>query len=534
MKTTTTTPTTDNLIKENEALKLEIAQLSALKIENERLKARLHWFEEQLRLSKKKQFGSTSESTGIYEQLFFFNEAETDETPLVPEPTVEKMTAPRKKKVGQRDAQLADLPEETVEYRLPANEQVCPCCHGELHEMSTEARRELTIVPARAVVVNHIRFVYACRHCQANDITTPIVTAPAPKPPIPNGVASASSIAYIMQQKYELGLPLYRQEKQLSQLGIDLSRQTMANWMTYSAKQLFAPLYMYLHAELKKTDIIQADETTVQVLHEDGKPATSNSYMWVYRTNRTATNPIVLYEYQPSREGKHPQQFLAGFTGYLQTDGYAGYHAVEGITPVGCWAHARRKFTETLDALPPKQKAKSQAGKGLQYCNAVFELERKVARLPVEERQAYWQKECATLLTTFRAWLDKMASEALPKSHFGKAITYCLNQWDALQNVAFDHRLEVSNNAAERAIKPFVIGRKNWLFSNTPKGAQASSILYSIIETAKENGLIPYAYVKFLLEQIPNLPERTPEAMANLAPWSPAIPQDCFVKKKHK
>jgi len=256
---------------------------------------------EQFKLAKHRQFEASSERTVPgQEQLSFFNEAEKEAEPEPLEPDVETITYKRRKQKGHREAVLKDLPVETIEYRLPPEEQVCPNCGGQLHEMSNEVRQELKVIPAQVRLVKHVRYVYSCRRCEREGTSTPVVTAPAPSPVIPGSLASPSAVAHIMNSKYVDGLPLYRQEQELSRLGVELSRQTMANWVVYAAEKWLEPFYDRLHQEILKRDILHADETTVQVLHEDGRLAETQSYMWLYRTGRDGP-PIVLFDYTPEK-----------------------------------------------------------------------------------------------------------------------------------------------------------------------------------------------------------------------------------------
>lgn len=250
--------------------------------------------EEQFRLSQHKKFGASSEKTNPDQlELPLFNEAEITADAKVEEPTLETITYKRKKSVGQRDAKLENLPTETIHYRLAEEEQVCLCCGGTVHEMSTEIRREIKIIPAQVKVVEHVQHIYSCRQCEREGIETPIVTAKMPTPIYPKSLASASAMAYIMNQKYVEGMPLYRQEKQLERFGVYLSRQTLANWMIYGATNWLSILYKRMHELLLENDILHADETTLQVLAEPGRKANSKSYMWMYRTGRDVP-PIIL------------------------------------------------------------------------------------------------------------------------------------------------------------------------------------------------------------------------------------------------
>lgn len=504
-----------------------------LQAQIEELTAKVKWYEEQFRLYQQKRFGSSSEKTNSNQiELELFNEVEKTADPELPEPTIETITYRRKKKRGHRETILENLPTETIEYRLSEEDQVCSCCGGSLHEMSTEIRRELKVIPAEVKVVEHKRYVYSCRHCEREELTTPIVTAPMPAPVHPKSLASPSIMAYIMNQKYVEGLPLYRQEKQFERFGVTLSRQTIANWMLHGADQWLSILYERMHQLLLELDILHADETTLQVLREPGRPATSSSYLWLYRTGQEGP-PIVLYDYRETRAGENAKDFLTGFKGYLQVDGYSGYHKVEDVTLVGCWAHARRKFDEALKALPASQKSKSvTATEGLDFCNQLFAIERKIKNLSIDDRYKIRLERSRPVLDAFLTWLKTQEPRVLPKSKLGQAITYCLNQWDKLEAFLLDGRLEIDNNRSERSIKPFVIGRKNWLFSNTPRGARASAIIYSIVETAKENGLNPYYYLHYLFERLPNMDTANEDDLDKLLPWSKTLPIVCRVINK--
>lgn len=496
----------------------------------EELEAKVEWFEEQHRLALHRQFGPSSEQTPLGQEALLFNEAEACAQPQAAEPTVETITYTRRKTKGHREAQLADLKVEEIPYRLSEEEQICPQCEGALHEMGTEVRQELKIVPAEISLVKHVRYKYACRHCQQEETTTPIVVAKMPNPAFPNSIASPSAVAHIMMQKFALGQPLYRQEAHLSREGIDLSRQTMANWMIKGADWLEI-VFDRMRIDLLGRDILHADETTLQVLKEPGRAAQTDSWAWLYRTGREGP-PIVLFEYQQGRGGEYPKRFLGDFDGYLHCDGHGGYDSLPPgkITLVGCWSHARRKFADALKAMPPPKSKQASSNSppvsqvGLDYCNKIFAIERDLRDATPQERFEGRLAHTKPVLDKFKIWLDNQANATLPKSALGKAITYCRNQWAKLTAFLADGRLEADNNRAERSIKPFVIGRKNWLFANTPKGAKASAIIYSIVETAKENGLRPAAYLTFLFEQLPNIDCKDLKALEALMPWEENLP----------
>ena len=496
------------------------------------LTAQVKWYQEQFRLLQQKRYGASSEkTTPVEQQTLVFNETEQLADPQASEPDVEQITYERTKQRKSRGEDFSDLPVETIEYELPEDERHCPSCEGTLHSMKQEVRRELKIVPAQVSVVEHIRHIYTCRSCQdtQGDGPVPIVGAPAPKPVLPKTMVSPSLLAHLMSQKYVNGLPLYRQEQYFKRQGIPISRQNMANWMLAGAEQWLRPLYGRMHELLVDRTVLHGDETVLQVLREDGRSATTTSYMWLYRTGRDDT-PIVLYDYQTTRASKHPVRFLKSFKGYLQVDGYAGYHALEPeVTLVGCWAHARRKFDEALKALPAeKQDADVPAKTGLEYCNRLFAIERTIREqsLDTQQRHQYRQEHSRPVLEAFSAWIKQQQQSALPKSAYGQALTYCRNQWPKLQAYLEDGRLEIDNNRAERAIKPFVIGRKNWMFCNTGRGAEASAMIYSVIETAKENGLNPEAYLTWLFEQLPNADLNGPDVLDSFMPWSEMLPDN--------
>lgn len=285
-----------------------------------------------------------------------------------------------------------------------------------------------------------------------------------------------------------------------------------------------------MRKELLKQEVLHADETTLQVLNEEGRKANSNSCMWLYRSGREAA-PIVLYEYQTTRSSSHPKRFLKGFNGYLHTDGYKGYHSLPpDIIIVGCFAHLRRKFDECLKSLSKEEQAGSKAWEGLEFCNRLFEVERNLTDCTKEDRYKKRLELSKPILDAFLSWLKNLSASdnVAPKYALGTAVNYALEQWPYLQNYLLDGRLEISNNRAERSIRPFVIGRGNWLFCNTPKGAKASAVIYSIIETAKENNLKPINYLTYLFEKLSNMDfKNNPEILINLLPWSNNLLENC-------
>jgi len=497
-------------------------RLAVLDVENQHLKAQVNWFKEQFKLAQHRQFGSSSEKmTALLQNELVFNEAEAtlDSTHVEAEP--ETVTYTRKaKSTGHRQEMLEDLPTETIEYKLSEDEQVCVQCGGHLHEMSTQTREEIEIIPARVKVIKHVQSIYSCRNCEKNEISVPIVTAPAPKALIAKSLASPSAIAYIMSQKFVESLPLYRQEKHFERLGIELPRTMLSNWMIKGG-ELLEPIYDRMREALLERDVLHADETPLQVLHEPGRSAQSKSYMWLYRSGRYGP-PIICYEYQSTRDGDHPKRFLCDFAGYLHTDGFPGYNKVTDVTLVGCWAHARRHFVDAL-ILVPKESRKDPnhlCNIAISKIRRLFAIERDLCDGSPEDHLAARNERSRPIVEDFKIWLDKESKLALPKSKVGEAITYCRNQWPKLIRFLDEGRLEIDNNRAERSVKSFVIGRKNWLFANTVCGAKVSAIIYSIVETAKENDLNPFDYLKYTLGRIKNI---DPSAIDSLLPWSEQV-----------
>jgi len=510
---------------------ISTTEYEALKSENAELLQKVNWLMEQFRLAQHKRFGASSEKSE-YNQLNIFNEAEAtaDKTAAEPE-LIEIEKHYRKRKRAAVDRLPEDLPVEVIEYKLPESERICPKCECALHVMNYERRRELVFIPASAKIREHVREVCACRNCNKNSDSVPIIKAEMPEPVIFKSFASPEAVAHIMYQKFVMHSPLYRQEQDWNRFGIMLSRQTMSNWLIKATEDWLEPIYNRLHKLLLARNVLHADESTLQVLHEPGKTAQSKSYMWLYRTSGYTENPIVLYDYQPGRHAKYPEAFLANFTGYLHTDGYDGYHKLpEDITVCGCWAHVRRYFDEALKTIPEKERVGSTALIGKQYCDKLFALERDFAALSVENRFSERKKQSKPLVDAFFAWVESV--QILPKSLVGKAIGYAQSQRKYLERFLLDGRIEISNNRAERSIKPFVISRKNFLFANTPRGAKASAVMYSIIETAKENGLNPYEYLVHIFKTAPNLTAEELTSAESLLPWSAALPVSVQSPKK--
>lgn len=479
--------------------------------------------------SQKAMFGRSSEKSKYVlgedsNQINIFNEAELDTNSSAEEPSVETIVKAYARKPKRTKEELAEsLPVVEVICDLPELKQTCNICNGELRYLGKEhVRDEIEMIPAQIRVLRYVRYNYVCKECEKETGDANIIKSPVPAPVMKRSLASPSSVAHVMYQKYVNAMPLNRQEKDWANQGVALSRATLANWIIRPSHDWLEPLYRVMKQHLIAEPVIHADETVVQVLKEEGKNPSSESRMWVYASGRSKS-PVVLFEYQPTRSGQHAKRFLEGFNGILQTDGYAGYSAVPDVIHCGCWAHLRRKFEEAL----PKSSnlEESKAAIGLKYCNQLFDLEKAWTEIEYKERYEKRQEQVKPVLDAFWSWISSL--DVLQGSNLGKAVTYALNQKAELNAFLTDGRSEISNNRAENAIRPFVTGRKNWLFSDTKCGAVASATVYSIIETAKLNSLNPYMYLVHLFTQLPNLKELTSEALEQFLPWSKMLPSWC-------
>jgi transposase len=508
----TTAHSFNELKQAHDALKFDHEQLQSLYRE---ALTKLAKFEEERRLDRARRFGASSEAGDHQYRLFDEAEANTDVESTDTAEGVEAgdsiEVAAHSKRRPKRRPLPEDLPRVVVTHDLPETEKVCGCgCEmGVIGEKITE---QLDVIPAQVYVLEHHRPTYSCPTCDES-----IQTAPMPAQPIPKSMASPGLLAHVAVAKYADGLPLYRQSKQFERLGIDLPRNTLATYMV-KVGELIAPLIDELQRHMLAYDLIGMDETPVQVLKEPGKPAQSMSYMWVMKGG-PPQQPALLYHYAPSRAQSVPEQLLSDYEGYLQTDGYAGYNAVlgsEAITGLGCWAHVRRKFTDAKKALPKTQQNKgNRVQQALSFIGKLYQLERAIQALEPGEKQRRRQADATVILERFEAWLTRQSVP--PKTLLGKAIGYALREWPRLVVYTTDGRLNIDNNLVENAIRPFAIGRKAWLFSDSQAGARASANLYSLIETAKANGINDYAYLKYVFTQLPIA--TTDEAIQNLLPW---------------
>lgn len=498
-------------------------RISDLEQENKRLHDTVEYLTRKL-------FGRSTEKTSSLAlgQMSLFDEAEILADPKASEPDLRQVKGYYKKKFkGQRMELLKNIPRIKRLCTLPEDDRFCESCNTTLVPVGEEfIRTEIEYIPAKITVIDLYRETFECRTCRKNGEPY-MEKAPMPYPVIQHSMASPSTVAWVMHQKFVNALPLYRQEKEWKTLGVNLSRATMANWIMAASRDWLMPLVNLMHQKLLKEKYLHADETTVQVMNEEGRKNTTDSYMWVYSTGQHCEHPVRIFEYQPGRSGKYPQEFLKGFKGYLHTDAYAGYNKVPEITRCMCWTHLRRNF---VDVLPKDIKSPEATlpGQGITYCNKLFEIEKTLEKLSGDQRKSERLKQEKPVLDAFWAWVDSAKDKVLPKSKLGEALTYAKNHRKELMNYLEDGNCSISNNLAENSIRPFTIGRKNWLFSGSPRGASASAAVYTIIETAKANGLNPYKYLCFIFKDLPGVQfGQHPEFLEDYLPWSPDAQETC-------
>ena len=483
---------------------------------------------EQIDYLTKKLFGSSSEKRKdtIDGQLSLFDEAEQCATEEVINPKQEEIVKSHTRRAKTKlEDKLKGIPIETVPIELCEEESICPYCNTPLKVIGKEVvRRELQYIPARVKVLEYVSYTYICPQCNEDDEPY-IVKSKAPKGLMKHSLASPSSVAWAMYQKYANGMPLYRQEKDWEQYGIELSRTTLANWIIYCADKYYKPMYDYFHKLMLRRQFLMADETTVQVLNEPERRAQTKSYMWVYRTGEDGLDTIILYGYTPTRVGDNAAEFLKGFKGYLECDGYQGYNKVSNIRRCACWARVRRYF---IDAVPKGKEYdySNPAVQGVQFCNKLFQYEDSYKKkgYSYEKRKEMRLKQEKPVLDAFWAWFDNL--NPVRNTRLDKAVTYVKNRRDYLETYLEDGRCSFTNNLSENAIRPFTVGRKNWLFSDSAAGADASAIIYSIVEMAKAHELNIYKYLEYLLVHRPNN-QMSDDKLEELSPWSSDVKKSC-------
>lgn len=507
----------ETLRREQEAaIKMREAELQKA------FEARILELYEQLRLARRRMFGPSSESHAG--QAWLFDEAEalaqvapeaggdTAQLPPPTEPSVQTPAEAGKKKVrGKRKPLPIELPRIDVIHDVPEAERTC-ACGTPMVEIGQDVSEQLDIVPMQVRVLRHVRKRYGCpKGDQAP------VSAPAPAQVLPKSNASNDLLAMLLVTKYVDGLPLARFEYVLARAGVLVPRQTLARWVIGTARAL-QPIANLMRDVLLGHDVIHMDETPVQVLKEPGRAATSKSQMWVQRGGPPG-KPVILFEYDPSRAQAVPLRLLEGWRGHLMADGLESYGAIaftEGVTRLGCWVHARRRFVDASKVLPEGKRGR--AHEALALIGKLYAIEKDARELDDAERLARRQSRSRAVIEELRRWLDQVLPTVPPTSVLGGALGYLHRQWPRLTRYLERGDLPIDNNPAENAIRPFVVGRKAWLFSDTQAGARASALIYSLVETAKANNVEPYLWLRHVLRALPTA--TTVEHFEALLPWN--------------
>jgi transposase len=457
----------------------------------------IHFLEEYILAYQHRQFANKSEKMNS-KQVSLFDEAELPKQPdniLLAEEEISVASYTRQKTPGRKPLP-AELPRIARIYDLPESEKTC-ACGCQLAHIKDEKSEQLEIIPAKIYVIEHIRKKYACKNCEET-----IKTAPQPTAPIPRSIAASGLLSHVLVSKFQDHLPLFRQEQILRRIGIDIPRATLSLWVI-KCGELLLPLMKLLQDRIITYDVVYVDETTIQVIKEPNKGIASKKYMWLF-SGGPPDQFVYYYRYHPSRSHLVPEEFLEGFAGYLHCDGFTAYDTISAknpaITLVGCLYHARRKFVEVSKILPGKEGIATNV---IAQIAKIADLEEEIKNLSAEEKHAIRQDKAKLLLDSLFTYLQDNQIHIPPKSLLGQAVGYTLNQRSKLMNYLLDGRLENNNNRSERAIKPFVIGRKGWLFANSVAGAHAAANIFSIIETCKYHKIEPYDYLRYVLQAIP-------------------------------
>ena len=516
-------------------------QMEGLTRQTQALNDKMQLMMEQLVLSKKSRFGRSSEKMAgpgqirfmeVDGEIVFFNEAEAVCDLDVPEPdSLEPQQPKKKKQAGKREADLAGLPVRRIDHYLSEKELAAEFGEKGWKQLPDAISRCYRFVPAKVEVEEHHVGVYSSKTDDR------MVKAPHPKKLLPGSLVSPSLAAAVLNGKYVNAVPLYRLEKEFERYGLAITRQNMANWVIRLGESCFGPLYDYLHTLLYRYPVIQADETPVLV-NKDGRPAGSKSWMWVYRSGCLyQKEQVILYEYQKTRNASHPRKFLKDYNGICVTDGYQVCHTLEkekeDLKIAGCWVHCRRKFAEALEVIPKELRKQSVLELLMSQIRAIYREEGKLSALSADERAEKRQLVVKPLVDAFFAYVKQNSGRVSKSGKAGEAFTYALNQEPYLRVFLENGDVPMDNNASERAIRGFCIGKKNWEMIDTVHGASASAIIYSISETAKANGLKPYEYFEYLLTEIPkHQDESSTDFLADLLPWSEKLPE--YIRKPKK
>lgn len=534
----------ENLIEIMKIMKEQSAkkdtEIQLLKDKQKELEFMNAMLSDRLTLAQRKRFGSSSEKYAEgYEQMDLFNEAEASAGSEAEKPAFEEVhpsSYKRKKRTGKKEEDLSDFEVTgTIEYKLTGEDRYCLDCGKKYKVVTKETVKRLKFVPAKFEVVKEVTYVYSCPECGS-------MKRPEKTPPLVSGgsIATPSLVAGIMNAKYVNGMPLARQEREFARYNLNLSTKTMANWIIGCADRYLTPLYDRMKEAFLKSRYIHCDETRIQVIGEPDQKGSTQNWMWVYLTDGYSGSPqMALFDYERTRAGYHPVKFLDGrFHGYLTCDGYQAYHGLDdSITVTGCFTHARRRFDAALTALKrdftKEQLKETVAYNAMARIGILYKVEELIKNKTPEERYEERQKQARPVVDALFEWLHSMEDSVDRSSLIGDAILYTLNQEPYLRRYLDDGHLSIDNNSAERAIKNFAVGRRNWLFAKSIRGADASAVVYSITETALLNGLKPYVYLTYVLDQIRQMgPFPKPKELDRLLPWSNNLPEGFRTKNK--
>ena len=491
--------------------------------------------------ARKKLFGPSTEVTQTDGQLSLFESVQelAEQLNLSKEKITVKPYTRTARKPGVRKEMLAGFPQVVEEYVLPAEEK-CSVCGGEMKVTGKKVvRTEVEFQPAKLIVKQIIQQVAKCVNCGTEDSPNEkchFQKAAVPVPPLAHSISTPFLIAQVMYQKFALGLPLSRQEKDWYRLGLVLSRSNMANWVIRCSEEWFEPVYWRIHEKLLECALIHMDETRIQCNKEEGKLPSSESFMWVMRSAASEDIQAAFFFYSRSRGGENARKLLKDFNGYLITDAYAGYDTVPDIKRALCWSHARRYLIESipLDS-QGKEIPGSKGAEGREYINLLFKVEEEIKNLPYEEKKQKRQDASKPILDAFWTWVEKTSAMYTTNEKLTQALGYCQNQRKYLETFLEDGRIPLSNNYCEANIKPFATARRAWLFADTPKGAFANGVLYTLVESARANDLDVYEYLKHLLTEMPNNHHlENPSVIDRLLPWSKELPEQCRMKRNRK
>ncbi|MBQ0100784.1 MAG: IS66 family transposase [Lachnospiraceae bacterium] len=527
----------------NQLSKSEVIDLMlSMQSREDSLEKQMAFLTEQLDLMKQARFGRKSEKDLVEDdgQLTLsciFNEAEVlmDQSFIVPEPKIEDAVpaaapARKKKQKGKRVEDLKGFPSEPHDHPISEAELDSLFPEG-WKELPPEKYQRLCLIPQKFYVEDHTVHIYCSRKN-----TNIIVRGDHSDDLLRNSIVTPSLEAAVINAKFVNAIPYDRLSKEFERNGVHISSTNMAGWTIKCSEYYLADLYEELRKELLKVPVIQADETPVLV-SKDGRPSGSKSWMWIYRTGcREPVPPVILYEYQKTRNASHPREFLDGYNGVCVTDGYQVYHTLadqkEGLVIAGCWAHARRKFAEVVKSVGEEKAKDTIAYKALKIIAAIYQADNALTGLSKEELLTRRQKEVKPLVEAFFEWARVQTSLVSAQSETGKGLAYCLNQEKYLKVFLDNARVPMDNNASERAIRPFCVGKHNWHLIDTIRGAKASAIVYSLVETAKANNLKPYEYFTYILTELPKIPkELRAGQLARLMPWAKELPENCILKK---